>query len=97
MTNLSDISADTYKDARYGPDLQLEGEDSDDGLDQGDEGDIALLGFQQRIPAHIRIQARSLKGWSLVKCIVIEVSSARYTSRAMPQYNLKFRAHQLFC
>ena len=55
-------------------------QDSDD--EQGDEGDVSLLGSTQRTWGHERIRRRSLPGWYQVKGIVIEVSSVCYAPRS---------------
>jgi hypothetical protein len=78
-----DIEMANLEDTAVAPDPRLQNDtkhilynsheqDSDD--EQGDEGDVSLLGSTQRTLGRERIQRRSLPGWYQVKGIVIEVS-----------------------
>lgn len=80
-----DVEMANLEDTAVAPDPQLQNgtkhisynsheqpEDSDD--EQGDEGDVSLLGSTRRTWVRERIQRRSLSGWYQAKGIIIEVS-----------------------
>src|ERR1700683_4332594 len=70
MANLNDLDAGSPNGAKlYDP----QDDDSDDGLDQGGQEDVALLRSPQRTRTRERIHVHSLQGWQQVKGIVIEV------------------------
>jgi len=98
MENLEDIAAT--------PDPRLENgtkhipynaheQDSDYESEQGDEGDMALLGSPRRTRGRERIQGRSLQGWQQVKGIVLEVSLHAIPCSAM--LSMSSRVRRPFC